>query len=150
MAIMGTEGGQLPTDYHEFVDAYGSGLFANFYRVNNPFSADEYLALVPASNSWAQMLREEKENDEDAVPFPIFPEAGGVLHWANDENGNTYYWQTVGLPDKWTVVQRQERGTGFKEHKYSMSGFLTGVLTKKIKALASGYPNKDSLMFAQY
>ena len=143
-------GTKLPADYHEFVDAYGSGLFANFYRVNNPFSADEFLALIPASNSWAETLREEKENDEDAVPYPIFPETGGLLHWANDDNGNTYYWKTAGAPDKWTVVQRSERGDGFKEHKCSMSAFLVGVLTKKIKALASGYPNKDSLVFESY
>ena len=30
---------KLPADYRKFIDTYGSGLFADFYIIYNPFAA---------------------------------------------------------------------------------------------------------------
>jgi hypothetical protein len=139
-------GTELPADYREFITTYGTGLFAGFYRVLNPFAKDPYSNLVIAAQEMGDQLREYP----DDVDYPVFPEAGGLLYFANDENGNTYYWLTKGTPDKWTVVQREERGEGFKAQKCSMSKFLAGVLNKKIKALASGYPRKECMVFKPF
>jgi hypothetical protein len=141
-------GTKLPADYRGFVFAYGSGRFAGFYRVDNPFAASEYMALVPASRRWADILRQQRAGPgKDYVPFPIYPEPGGLLHWANDDNGNCYYWRTEGSPDQWTVVQDGVRGSGFLEHKCTMAEFLLRVLTKQIKPLAGAYPRKRHFVF---
>lgn len=138
-------GTPLPEDYREFVFAYGTGLFANLYRVLNPFSVSKYSAIVPV----LEMMRGSWDQIES--PYPLFPDQGGILSWGNDENGNEYFWLVKGKPDEWKVVQNNTRGTGFKEQKCSMSEFLVGILEKKIKPLASGgYPRKECFKFKSF
>jgi hypothetical protein len=141
---------RLPDDYRDFVFAYGSGLFAGLYRVYNPFSADEYIALLPKSRRVCDIKRWSRDDDPERYPYPYFPEPGGLLPWANDENGNDYFWHTEGPPDEWTVVQENNRGEGIRAQPYSMTGFLVGILRRKIKPLASGYPRKGDYKFEPY
>jgi len=141
-------GTSLPADYREFVFAYGTGLFANFYRVDNPFSGSKYMGLVPASRRAGDILRDLRECEENNyVAISIFPEPGGLLHWADDENGNCYYWRTDGQPDEWTIVEDQVRGDGFKEHSCSTTEFLFGILSGNITPLAGEYPNDACFVF---
>jgi hypothetical protein len=141
-------GVKLPRDYREFVFAYGSGLFAGLYRVYNPFAASPYLALLPSVERVCGIEREGKSHSgEKYFPSPIYPEPGGLLPWGNDENGNDYYWRTEGPPTRWIVVQNNNRGEGLRVQPYSMTGFLVGILRRKIRALASGYPRKEDYRF---
>jgi hypothetical protein len=140
-------GVKLPRDYREFVFAYGSGLFAGLYRVYNPFAASEYIALLPQGKRVCDMNRECQRSSPERFPYPYYPEPGGLLPWGNDENGNDYYWLTEGLPTKWVVVQDNNRGEGIRVQPYSMTGFLVGILSRKIKPLASGYPRKSVFKF---
>ena len=133
-------GFKLPSDYREFVFAFGSGLFAGLYRVYNPFAKSEWTALHPSVERTCTHLREFRQSFPQDVPYPIYPEPGGLLPWANDENGNDYYWQTLGEPDTWQVLSFNNRGEGFREHQCSMTAYLTNILTYKCKALASDYP----------
>jgi hypothetical protein len=84
------------------------------------------------------------------VPYPVFPEKGGILPWGRDENGNDYSWLTEGLPDLWKVVQNNVRGKGYALHECSMTGFLVGVLEGRIKPLASDYPRPEDFVFHPY
>ena len=143
-------GTKLPSDYREFVFAYGTGLFAGFYRVYNPFAASEYIALLPQVQTVCEMERDFKEREPDLVPYPIYPDPGGLLPWGNDENGNYYFWLTEGEPDEWAVAQNGVRGKGYSTHPCSMTEFLTRVLQKKIKALATGYPHKKHMVFESW
>lgn len=132
---------KLPRDYREFIFSYGGGLFADFYLVFDPFSTDQYLNLASRIQMNCQKLRELCEsNGPDYIPYPIYPEKGGLLPWGNDENGNEYYWLTEGPPTKWKVVQDNVRGDGFYCHPFGMVEFLTKIQQRKIPALASGYP----------
>src|SRR5207249_2196357 len=81
----------LPFDYRDFVFTYGSGLFAQFYRIYNPFAASEYTALYPSVERVCGCERETKSDWPDRVPYPIYPDQPGLLPWGNDENGNDYY-----------------------------------------------------------
>src|SRR5690242_19716466 len=92
---------RLPRDYREFVFAYGSGLFASFYRIYNPFAANEYTALLPSIKRICDIDRESQREYPKRFPYPYYPEAGGLLPWGNDENGNDYFWLTEGPPTKW-------------------------------------------------
>jgi hypothetical protein len=144
-------GTKLPEDYRQFVFTYGTGLFGNLYVVLNPFAASEHIALVPRSRAICEIYREIKEREgAEAVPYPIFPERGGLLPCAVDQNGNFYFWLTKGRPGAWRVVQDKSRGVGMTAHDCSLTGFLVGVLDGKIKALASGYPNQRSFRFVSH
>src|SRR6266704_1970342 len=89
-------GTQLPSDYRDFVFTYGSGLFAQFYRIYNPFAASEFTALNTSVQRVCAAERETKRDWPDRVPYPIYPDQPGLLPWGNDENGNDYYWLTEG------------------------------------------------------
>jgi hypothetical protein len=143
-------GTELPLDYREVVFAYGSGLFAEFYRVYNPFAVSEHIKLVPSAERVCRFNRESRSSFPMRFPYPYFPEPGGLLPWGNDVNGNDYFWLTEGPPSAWVVVQDENRGGGIKVQPYSMTGFLVAVLTRKVKALASGYPAKSDRIFEQW
>ena len=130
----------LPADYRDFVFTYGTGLFAEFYRVYNPFAVDEWMNLSASIERDCGWVRETKRDSPSRVPYPIFPEPSGLLPWGNDENGNYYYWITSGSPDSWLVVSDELRGEGFREYGRCMTDFLCEVLTGKIEALAGDYP----------
>jgi hypothetical protein len=140
-------GTPLPSDYREFVFNYGSGLFAQFYRVYNPFAKSEYTALLTSVKRISNAVREIKRDWPDQVPYKIHPEKPGLLPWGNDENGNDYYWLTDGPPDSWLVLSDEVRGEGFREYGRCMTDFLSDVLLGKIKALAGDFPTEEHRVF---
>ena len=140
-------GTALPSDYRDFVFTYGSGLFAQFYRVYNPFAASEFTALVPSVRRVCAAVGEIKRDWPDVVPYKIHPDKPGLLPWGNDENGNEYYWFTSGPPDSWLVLSDEVRGEGFREYGRCMTDFLAEVLLGKIEALAGDYPREGNKVF---
>jgi hypothetical protein len=137
----------LPTDYREFVVTYGSGLFAQFYRVYNPFAASKYTALATSVQRVCAAAREIKCEWPDQVPYPIYPEQPGLVPWGNDENGNDYYWLTEGASDTWRVLSDEVRGEGFRDYGCTMTEFLARVLLGEIEALAGDYPRDENRVF---
>ncbi len=140
----------LPSDYRDFIFAYGSGLFAQFYRVYNPFASSEWTALEASIKRICNAEREIKRGFPDCVPYQIYPEEAGIVPWGNDENGNEYFWLTHGAPDTWLVLSDEMRGEGFREYGCSMTEFLTRVLLGQIEALAGDYPTEENLVFEPF
>jgi hypothetical protein len=137
----------LPSDYRDFVFTYGSGLFARFYRIYNPFAVSKYTAFYPSVERVCAAARELKREWPREIPYPIYPEQPGLLPWGNDENGNNYYWLTDGAPDSWLILSDEVRGEGFKEHKCTMTEFLTKILLGELPALAGDYPSEEDRVF---
>jgi len=148
--VEGQLGTKLPPDYRHFVFAYGSGLFAGLYAVYNPFAASEWTNLPKRAKRTCDLNRESQKSNPERFPYPYYPEPGGLLPWGNDENGNDYFWLTEGPPTKWVVVQDENRGDGVRVQPYTMTGFLVGILRRKIKPLASGYPRKSDFKFEPF
>src|SRR6266702_6234922 len=71
-------GTQLPSDFRDFVFTYGSGLFAQFYRVYNPFSASEFTGLARSVQRVCAAVREIKRDWPDTVPYRIYPDRPGL------------------------------------------------------------------------
>jgi len=140
-------GKRLPRDYRDFVFTYGSGLFAGFYIICNPFAKSQYTCLPSRVEMVCKHNRESRISIPERYPFPYHPEPGGLIPWGYDENGNDYFWLPEGPPTKWTVVQDENRGSGIRRQPYSLTGFLAAVLTRKVRALASGYPRKGCFRF---
>ena len=143
-------GTQLPEDYKSFIDQYGSGEFAGFYVVYNPFSADPNGNLVDGFHRLSKQYAQDHEVDPDRYPFAFFPDKPGLIPWGHDTNGNYYFWLAEGDPETWVVVSDETRGDGFARYKMSFGKFLEGVLTKKIKPLAGNYPRKENFKFEPF
>ena len=140
----------LPSDYRDFIFTYGSGLFAQFYRVCNPFDPSEWISLYASVERVCNSEGEIKRKFPDQVPYPIYPQEAGILPWGNDENGNEYFWLTQGAPDTWLVLSDEVRGEGFREYGCSITEFLTKVLIGHIEALASDYPREENFVFEPF
>lgn len=140
-------GAELPRDYREFVFTYGTGLFAGFYRVHNPFASSQWMALLTSVTRVCDCNRESQKEFPERFPHPYFPEKNGLLPWGNDENGNDYFWLTQGQPDEWQVVEDEVRGDGIKAHPFTMTDFLISILNKTTEPLASGYPLETDYEF---
>ena len=140
-------GTKLPTDYRQFIEAYGSGQFGKFYWVYNPFtSADRTNLLVRVKELCARYQKDHEENRR-RFPYAAHPVKPGLLPWGHDDNGNFYFWFTEGEPDKWVVLSDESRGRGFARHEVNMSGYLLGVMEGRITPLAGDYPRKNHRVF---
>jgi hypothetical protein len=133
-AIEAQLGVSLPPDYRDYVEIYGSGLLANFIRVFNPFSASEYLALIPCVRAICETRRKLKQSEGDKeVPYDVYPDFPGILPWGNDENGNTLYWLTKGRASEWPTVVGEGRGRRWQEFTLPTTSFLAKILTGEVK-----------------
>lgn len=145
-AVEHTLGLVFPTDYREFIFAYGTGMFATEYAVFNPFAGAKYLDQV---RYLCQIEQDMRKQFPSRCPHPIHPEPGGLFPWACCNNGNYYCWLTKGEPDTWQVVTNAVRGEGYREHGCSMSEYLAGVLRGEIKPLIGDFPSPDCFRFDQ-
>ena len=84
-------GMQLPRDYYAFANAYGTGMFPFDYPgsidVRNPFSAPYFQVIHEDLN----LLRFWKPKMPEWVPYPIFPEPGGLFPWGHQQDGTIYF-----------------------------------------------------------
>lgn len=143
----GQLGLKLPREYREFIFSYGSGQFAAFYAVFNPFSSNRHINLLKRVEEICRFSRQLQAECPERFPFPYYPENGGLLPWGSDENGNYYFWLTQGPPSKWVVVQDEVRGYGIENHAVSLTEFLIAILRGEIKPLVSEYPDQAHFKF---
>jgi hypothetical protein len=137
---------ELPSDYREFVEAYGSGSLAGFIQVYNPYSESPY-SLLERIEKVCQVYRSLKSSEGDRqVPFPIHPDRPGLLPWAQNDVGNYMFWLTEGAPEKWPVVLSQGRSDKWERFDMGMLTFLIKALTHglKSKIWPDDFPDPDS------
>jgi len=133
-AVEAALGVALPPDYKALVEVYGLGQFDDFLSVFHPETANPHLNLQravtgPYGALWA--LRTLREGGE-AIPYPIFPESGGLLPWGITDNGNVCYWRTASSnPSRWTVAVNESRGPTWDDFAGTMVDFLLAVLSRR-------------------
>jgi hypothetical protein len=65
-----------------------------------------------------------REEGAAAVPYPIFPQRGGLLTWATGAT-RVYFWLTEGSdPDRWPVVTSDRSYTRWERHLPGMAEFV--------------------------
>ncbi|BBB68712.1 hypothetical protein UNDYM_4459 [Undibacterium sp. YM2] len=120
-------GAELPSDYKEFIHAYGSGQIDDFLWILNPFSSNDNLNLEKQIFLQRQVL-EELINFGEVLPFKSFPNLNGLLPFGITDNGDLLFWKTGENSASWTVVINGARSTEWEVFTLSMSRFLEAVL----------------------
>jgi hypothetical protein len=96
-------GTQLPEDYKRFIATYGQGKICRSLWIN------DYLALRPGETALG-VVGSYLTQYEDiraigvTIPYPLFPEPGGLLPLGGLENGGAVNWRTGGPPSGWEIV----------------------------------------------
>lgn len=131
-------GFDLPQDYRDFGERYGTGTFSQgFLRVVNPF-APWYRKFIDKE---CEILRELEEAAGNPMPYPVYPKRPGLLPWGSDESGHTMYWFTEGPPDQWPIILKTHDVNfdnwplSFERWEMSMTTFLAKALSNEIKCL---------------
>ncbi len=127
----------LPDDYKHFIEAYGSGYIGNQIIIWNPFSSIPNINFVPLGANKLTDLRKvrvkyKREFNEVYPPYRIFPELGGVLPFGDTVSGDTFFWETIGHPNNWTVLFQENRHDYYEKHSYSLSDFLIRLIKKEL------------------
>ncbi|MFC1997219.1 SMI1/KNR4 family protein [Chloroflexota bacterium] len=138
---------QLPADYKDFIDHYGTGSFNNFIMVYNPFALDEYYNLFYALDTLHQADRLTQMMGDPvwtAVhPFGLYPANEGLLPWGGTTNmDNTFFWQIKGAPETWETIFYNLRYGEYEVWKYPLTEFLYRLVTRQIESvlLPEDYP----------
>jgi hypothetical protein len=118
-------GRSLPSDYRWFLETYGSGSIGGDLAVFTPSSVVEARRFTPQQERIGDWLRLVKERRPGEVPFPIWPEPGGLLAWGGTDSGVMCLWLTSNDDaDQWPIVLRDAHRSEWFTHRGPMSWFL--------------------------
>lgn len=118
---------ELPRDFKDFTELYGSVKFCDYLFVHTPFP-------------WSQRARSFRLDigrEYDAipggrtnVPYPDFPNTGGLLVAGATDNGDLFSWITEGDPDEWGIFFWVFPGLhAFTFRDLNLTGFLAEILS---------------------
>ena len=130
--IESSRGTQLPSDYKLYINRYGSLVVRGFITVFNPFSSLPFLNTEKISITLSAYT-ELRTIRPKGFPFEPYPPKGGLIPWGGTENGDEFFWRSVGLPDEWTVVLLSSRGGRFEELPMSAIDVLCNMLTGELR-----------------
>lgn len=136
-------GTSLPADYRKYVSVYGTAGFGASIWIFTPTAKNSYFNLVDQAERLLAADRQMRDFvGRDEFRLRLFPELGGLLPFGNTSNGDVLYWETIGEPDDWSVCVRESRDVTCERFALSMSAFLDGVLTGRVKgrAFPDGFP----------
>src|SRR5262245_54185791 len=75
----------------------------------------------------------KSHGDEEDFPFPVFPEAGGLLPIGIDETNVRLCWQAVGDAPEWPIVVFWQRGPdGNRVLQIQFTDLLVRLLREEI------------------
>ncbi|MFB7512790.1 hypothetical protein [Streptomyces sp. NPDC056144] len=100
-------GSALPSDFKAFLNAYGSGVISDELVVYHPRGSSPLLERMRKTH---QIFSERRaraldRGDSEYVPYPIHPEAGGLISWGYDYSGDEHFFLPCDAdPDRWKIV----------------------------------------------
>jgi hypothetical protein len=121
----------LPSDYHEFINRYGTGSLDSFIWIFNPSSLNPNLQLCKQVDRQLDVLREINDSEFES-PIVLFPDQSGLLPLGITDNGDVLLWETIGEANDWTIAVLPSRGSTVIRFSMNMTDFLAGLLEGSI------------------
>lgn len=122
---------RLPDDYKRFMATFPSGKFRGLVGVNNPIESEpawvsfhwEFFDTLDRAKGW-------RDYEPERVPYPIFPEPGGVIPWGDTDENHEFFWLPRSEnPDEWSVVFSTADFERWGEYHGTMSEFVLGLVS---------------------
>lgn len=103
----------------------------------NPFSDNTFTNLSDQIKEQMESYREITKSSP--VPYPLYPEPGGLVPWGTTSNGDVLFWLTASQPDRWPVVINECRTDNYELYEEDMTGFLAKLLGRE--SVSSIFPD---------
>lgn len=110
-------GPDLPANWIQYAATYGSGSFMpRSMHANTPSPGDDVFGVFSVYNPFSPVFRARVDcgcntfreakllKGKEVVPYPIFPDEGGLLPLGEDNSGTRLFWLTNDEPDKWPII----------------------------------------------
>jgi len=120
-------GTALPRDYKDFVRLYGRGRFMQFLGVYVPRAQSRYVRLEAAIRVVCGIAFHR-----DELPFPLWPDAEGLIPFGSTDDGDYLFWLARGEPADWRVVVWDRAMQGLEVFDCDLTDFLAGLATGRI------------------
>lgn len=122
----------LPSDFKALAARYGDGSFDDISLLSLEELVSSAQDLLGAAGEFREMVPE-------AVPFPLYPEPGGVLEWARSGNGDSLCWLTEGEPGAWPTAVWNPRDSA-QRHDLGAVAFLCEYFGGRLEVPLLGPP----------
>lgn len=125
---------ELPQDYKEFIEHYGSGVLCASIRIWSPFEFLKHPKHKGPRRGWIHLtgIYTDWQGKPVGLPYPVFPEISGLLPWGVYADVDALAWYTKGEPKEWyTILHSLE--TEFIELKgIGFADFLLAAIEGKL------------------
>lgn len=121
-------GTALPEDYKALVQRYGHGTFFDILHIHVPRSRVSHVRFETSIREICEPLREA-----DELPYPLWPQAGGLLPVGRSEVGDTVFWIVDGPPSTWRIFLCDRDLMAMETLDCDLTGFLAGLATGHIQ-----------------
>lgn len=113
----------LPDDYKKLADNLPGGRFKELVGLVIPDGDGRYRYGLEDLRRW-------REDGHGNVPYPLFPEKGGLLAWGDTNQGQGLFWLTgPGSADDWPVIWASRNYQSWYRYDGTMSQFLLEFVT---------------------
>ena len=113
----------LPPDYRALVERYGPGAIAGL-GILTPGHPNRYLDLIRQTDELRGILKDLRQRGIEPAYEP-----DALIPWGLDESGNTVWWLTTGVPERWPVVANEARGDEWQRFDGGAVAFLVALLS---------------------
>lgn len=126
---------EFPTDYVEFINAYGSGRIASFVVIFNPFSEDENINFFEQFRLVLEDFRFLVDSD-DYYKFVLYPQGEGLIPLGVTDNGDYLFWVFNSEIDSgsWSTAIVSSRSPDVEYFNCGLGSLLEQILSGRIKA----------------
>lgn len=124
---------ELPADYVELIEVYGSGQFDEYLYLLEPFCFNPYYDLVREYRDRRDALR-MLFGEGGPRPAELTDPENQVIPWASTDNGEYLYWLVrPGVdPNDWTVLVNEGRGWEWEHFDMGYAQFLRASLVGEV------------------
>jgi hypothetical protein len=151
----------LPSDYKGFLERFGSGGLASHEGEDAYFDLVWILSpghppdkrdlnAIPLMSDLNEKNREMRSRFPRRFPFPVWPDAGGILMVGGTTTRNDIYWRTIGDPDSWTCVVCDTYLDNWFEWSGDVTSLLAAMVQRRVPDWIVAGPTKFPLLFVNW
>lgn len=132
----------LPADYRRLAEEFPVGWFQGFAGLHYPGVSLtwHHFDLEARRDESSGLLRDLQRRGLE-IPFPVYPEPGGLFEWGSSRWGDSFFWITDGAdPELWKVAASEATHASWRVFDGGVGDFLLGLVCEN---LWSGFFTSD-------